>query len=240
MSYLYERQSISILIALLTKNYLIDIRQLDTRILSSFESECMNLFFRFVAQRMKNDYDNKWNSIKEWLGLSLSPKSIEYNLLGFGKWNKIDRRNPWKTIRSPMKSSTNIEMFNMSSYASSESSSDDLGKNLVVVFEATTAKISFVPDVLCDLADRNRTYSNSMKTLLHKFGQLERQVYYLRYYYSVGIHQFFAGLIFFQLYRTPSINPNQLLENIMNSEIIRQYFPLLCQLFDLGQLIFTY
>ena len=68
---------------------------------------------------------------------------------------------------------------------------------------------------------------------------LERQVFYLYYYYSVDIHQLFAGLIFFELYRTPSIDPNQLLKNIMDWEVIRQYFPLLRELFKIGQFIFT-
>jgi len=189
---------------------------------------------------MKKNYENKWNSIKEWLGLSLNPKSIEYNLLGFGKWNKINKGNLLKKIRSPIKSSDNINICKRSSYVSFENSLDDIDKNLVVVFEATTAKICFTNDVLRDIADKNNKYSSSMKTLLHKLGQLERQVFYLSYYYSVNIQQIFAGLIFFELYRTPSIDPNQLLKNIMDSEVIGQYFPLLYQLFKIKQFIFKF
>ena len=200
----------------------------------------MHLFLRFVAQRMKDNYESKWHPIKEWLGLSLNPKSIEYNLLGFGKWNKINKGNPSKTIQSPMKSMDNIKIFNRSSYVSFESTLDDVDENLVVVFEATTSKICFNIDMLHDITNRNNKYSSSMKTLLHKLGQLERQVFYLLYYYSVNIHQLFAGLIFFELYRTPSVDPNELLKDIMDSEIIQQYFPLLHQLFEIGQFIFTY
>ena len=85
LSVLYERQSMGTIIKLLNELYLIDIRQLDTRILSSYESEEMHLFFRFVASCIKNDYFHQWDSIKDWLDISLRPKSIEYNLLGFGK-----------------------------------------------------------------------------------------------------------------------------------------------------------
>jgi hypothetical protein len=107
------------------------------------------------------------------------------------------------------------------------------------VFTAFMARFPTLDDpVLIDL--RSNKYSSSMKTLLHKLGQLERQIYYLCYYYFMDIHEFFAGLIFFELYRTPSINPNQLLNNIMDSEVIWQCFSLLCQLFDLEQFIFTY
>ena len=74
VSYLYERQSIPVLIELLTKSYLIDVRQLDTRLLSSSKSEHMHRFFRYVAQCMTNAYENRWKSIKQWLGLSVSPK----------------------------------------------------------------------------------------------------------------------------------------------------------------------
>lgn len=227
---MYERQSIPVLIELLTKSYLIDVRQLDTRLLSSSESEHMHIFFRYVAQCMNNAYENRWRLIKQWLGLSLNPKEIEFNLLGFARWNKVDRVNTWKTI----------EVFNRSSYISCESALYDLEKNLVVVFEATTAKMSFTTDVLHNLTNINQSYPNSIKILLRKLGQLERQIFYLRYYYNIGIHQFFGGLIFFELYRTPSINPNELLKNIINLEIVRQYFPILAELFDIGQLIFTY
>jgi mRNA-degrading endonuclease RelE of RelBE toxin-antitoxin system len=60
---------------LLNYSYLIDIRQLDTRILSSFQSEEMQLFFHFVGSRMQNDYSYRWNSIKDWVCLSLHPRS---------------------------------------------------------------------------------------------------------------------------------------------------------------------
>ena len=45
------------MIDLLTKIYLIDIRELDTRILSSFESDDTNLFFRRMAYEMKRQYE---------------------------------------------------------------------------------------------------------------------------------------------------------------------------------------
>jgi hypothetical protein len=189
---------------------------------------------------MKKNYEYRWNSIKEWLGLSLSPKSIEYNLLGFGKWNKINNRNLWKTIRSPMKSSANITTFNRSSYVPFENNLDDVNKNLVIVFEATTSKINFHKDILTDIEYSKNKYSNSTKILIHKFAQLERQLVYLSYYYSIDAHQLFAGLIFFELYRTPSIDPNQLLKNIIDWTLIKQCFPLLCELFKIGQFIFSY
>ena len=60
-----------------------------------------------------------------------------------------------------------------------------------------------------------------MKKWIHKLCQLERQIYYLLLYYSIGLNQFFDGLILFQLYRDPSINSAELLNEIILSEIIR-------------------
>ncbi|CAF2811710.1 unnamed protein product [Rotaria sp. Silwood2] len=240
VSLLYERQSMTTLIKLLNESYLIDIRQLDTRILSSLESEEMHLFFRYVASFMKNDYSHRWNSIKDWLYISLRPKSIEYNLLGFGKLEKTNRSKQMKIIKSPVKLTNLIRYNNRSSYATFENNLSDNDKNLIVVFEAITSKIYFTSDALSDINDRNDKYNKSMKKLMHKLYQLERQIYYLSFYYSIGLHQFFAGLILFELYRNPSINPDELLNKIMSSEVIRLYVPLTFRLFKINQFILTY
>ncbi|CAF0925173.1 unnamed protein product [Rotaria sordida] len=58
LAYIYERQSTGTIIKLLNDHYLIDIRQLDARLMSSFESEAMQSFFRLVAFYMKKDYDH--------------------------------------------------------------------------------------------------------------------------------------------------------------------------------------
>ena len=79
-----------------------------------------------------------------------------------------------------------------------------------------------------------------MKKLIGKLCQLERQIYYLSFYYSIGLHQFFAGLILFELYRDPSINPEELLNKLMMSDAIREYVPLLFRLFKIKQFILTY
>jgi hypothetical protein len=98
LSYLYERQFMSSIIKLLNDFYLIDIRRVDTRILSSFESADMNLFFFLVASYMKNDYFDRWCSIKDWLGLSLNPIAIEFDLLVFGRFNEINNRRQLKIV----------------------------------------------------------------------------------------------------------------------------------------------
>ena len=100
---------------------------------------------RFAASSMKNDYGYRWDSIRSWLRLSLRPKSVEFNLLGFGKINKPNRM---KTIQSPMKSKNDIEYCNRSSYVTHENDLSHQDKNLIVVFEATTAKIYFSADIL--------------------------------------------------------------------------------------------
>ena len=200
----------------------------------------MHLFFRFVAQQMTSEYEARWHLIQHWLNLSLCPRSIEYNLLGFGQWEKIQQRKSIKSIRSPMKPSTNSQDIPRSSYASFENSLDHTGKNLIVVFEATTAKINFVRDVQRDLQQETNQYSNSMKTFVRKLAQLERQIFYLSHYYSVEVHQFFAGLILFEFYRNPTINPDQLLRETINSENIRTCFPLIVKLFEMDQFVFTY
>ena len=76
----------------------------------------------------------------------------------------------------------------------------DTEKNLIVVFEATTSRIYFTNDVLCDPTTRDDKYIGSMKTLAQKLCQLERQIYFLSFYYSIGLNQFFSGLVLFQLY----------------------------------------
>jgi hypothetical protein len=237
VSLLYEKQSMTTIIRLLNQLYLIDIRHLDTRILSSNESEEMHLFFRYVASFMKKDYSHRWNSINDWLCISLKPTSIEYNLLGFGKLKKVNKQNQMKIIKSPVKFTNPIEYCNRSSYVTFEKNLNDDDKTLIVVFEATTSRIYFSRDVLLDNNDK---YNTSMKKVIHKLCQLERQIYYLSFYYSIGLHQFFAGLILFQLYRNPSINPDELLNRLMSSEVIRHYVPLIFRLFKLNQFILTY
>ncbi|CAF1341291.1 unnamed protein product [Didymodactylos carnosus] len=240
LSYLYGRQSMPTIIKLLNDMYLIDVRRLDTRILSSFESENMRLFFRFVAFYMENDYSYRWNSIKEWLSLSLRPSSIEYNLLGFGKLDKMNKQKKMKIITSPTKFTTNIQYCNRSSHVTFDNSLNDNDKNIIIVFEATTSKIYFVSNILDNLANRNDKYSKSMKKLIYKLCQLERQIYYLSFYYSIGLNQFFGGLILYELYRSPSIDTDELLNKIMSSEVICRYVPLLFRLFKMQQLILTY
>jgi hypothetical protein len=75
MSLLYERQTRKTVIKLLNDSYLIGIRELDTRILSSFQSKETHLFFRFVAFCMENDYCYRWDSLKDWLYVFLEGRS---------------------------------------------------------------------------------------------------------------------------------------------------------------------
>ena len=112
---LYERQSMERLVKLLNDLYLITIRELDTRILSSFQSEEMHLFFRLVSKCMINDYSQRWNTIQDWSNISFHPKSIEYNLLGFSQLNKINKQSQMKVIRSSIK----LTNFTRYSYRSS-------------------------------------------------------------------------------------------------------------------------
>jgi hypothetical protein len=180
--------------------------------------------------------------MKDWLCLSLRPRSIEFNLLGFGNFNKNIQKNKLKIIRSPMKPiqmPTVNRYYNRSSYVTFEKSLTGNDKTLIVVFEATTSKINFTVDIVNDLHRQNDKYTTAMKKLIHKLCQLERQIYYLSFYYSVSLNQIFGGLALFELYRDSLVNPDDLLDQIMSSEIIRGYVPLLFRLFKIHQFILT-
>jgi hypothetical protein len=138
-----------------------------------------------------------------------------------------------KIIRSPTKVTTLNECYNRSSYATFENSLSDNDKILIVVFEATTSKMYVAGDILNDLSKRNDKYNISMKKLIHKLCQLERQIYYVSFYYSISLNQIFGGLALFELYQDPSVNPDELLNKIVSSEVIRGYVPLLFRLFKI-------
>lgn len=233
----YEKHSAQRIIQLLSNRYLIDIQDLDRRILSSFQSKEMKTFFRFVATQMKQDYSHRWNQMDHKIPLSLCPKSIEFNLLGFGQSNKVDQKNKNKSINSPIKS-TNIEFYrDRCSYASFPS---HINANTIVVFEATISQIIFMKDTLCDLDKADWEMIKPMRTLIYKMCQLERQIFYLSFYYSISLHQFFCGLVLFQLYRDPTISQDGLLIKLMSSNKICQYVPLLSRLYKMNQFIITY
>jgi hypothetical protein len=159
----------SSIIQLLNDFYLIDIRRLDTRISSSFESADMNVFFCLVASYMKNDYFDRWCSIKDWLGLSLNLKAIEFNLLGFGRLNEINNRRQLKIVRSPLKSTIDVQYYSRSSYVTLNN--DD--RNLIVIFASTTAKIYFTSNIIDNLSHSDHKYTKSMKKIIYKLCQLE-------------------------------------------------------------------
>jgi len=89
VSLLYEKQSMTTIIRLLNQLYLIDIRHLDTRILSSNESEEMHLFFRYVASFMKKDYSHRWNSINDWLCTGAVRRSKDWGVCVWGDVEKF-------------------------------------------------------------------------------------------------------------------------------------------------------
>jgi len=204
----------------------------------------MNSFFSYVAKFMNEDYNcTRWSRIQNWLCLSTQPKLIEFNLLGFGKSNKLNKKfkkNAIQVIRSPVKSLNIIQFGNRASYVTSENILGDDDKTLIVLFEATTAKMYFTIDMLSNMENLNEKQQISMKKLIKKLCQLERQVYYLSFYYSIGLYQFFAGLALFELYRNPSVNPDELTNRIMGSEVIQNYVPLLFRLYKIHQFIITY
>ncbi|CAF2115070.1 unnamed protein product, partial [Rotaria magnacalcarata] len=76
LGFLNERQSIPTIIKLLNEEYLIDIQHLDRRILSSDETYNMQLFFRFVSSNMTQDYNNRWNLIRNCIVTSFTPTKI--------------------------------------------------------------------------------------------------------------------------------------------------------------------
>lgn len=240
VSYLYERQSMPFLLKKLNEEYLIEIRNLDTRLLSCSESPEMMIFFRFVARQFKNSYEERWRSIKNILNMSLSPRAIEFDLLGFGSWNKKQVNKRTKAIESPSKLTDN-KVSKRSSFMSFEKDFGREIKNVLVVFEVTTAKIySNFGDTQNLTKDERNKYDESMKKLIKKLSQLERQIFYLQWYYSLSIHQFFTGLIIFDLYRNLNTSPDEVLNNIMNFETIKNSFPLICQLHQWGQFTLSY
>ena len=237
MGLFYEKLSLPNVVKLLNDFYLIDIQSLDRRILSSSQSNEMHLFFQFVGSEMQKDYSHRWTSIQHFLHLSFHPKSIEFNLLGFGRFNQISKENQLKLIESPIKQSNTLQYPNRSSYATGECGRN---KNIIVVFEATTGKLPLTNEILENIKNLNQKQMKPLKMLIRKLTQLERQIYFLSFYYSVGLHQFFCGLILLELYRDPSVNPNELLNQLMSSQIMCDYLPLLSRLYKLDQFLLTY
>lgn len=237
MELFYEKHSVNEITKLLNELYLIEIQSLDRRILSSCESRQMLLFFQFVGFQFEKNYCHRWYEIRYLLGMSLHPKSIEFHLLGFGRLNKMNKQNQFKQIESPMKPQDILLYGARSSYATFNCINN---QNMVIVFEATIEKILFTPEILKNINKLQHKDLKSIKMLIRKLCQLERQIFFLAYYYSISLHQFFVGLILFELYRDPSISPPALLKELMAAQLISDCLPLLTRLYKLDQFILTY
>jgi hypothetical protein len=116
---IYERQALQSLLHLLNSFYLIECERLETRRFYSSESHSTLKFFRFVSKQFIKNYSVQWSLYTDISQrLSLKPKSIEVNLLGFGKLQKksCEKKNI-SFIESP--TSMRVDSTNCrSSYAS--------------------------------------------------------------------------------------------------------------------------
>ena len=242
VSYWYEKQSMPNLIKILNEEYLIEIRNLDTRLFCCSASPDMLTFFRFTARRFQSDYGGRWKSMENWLNISFRPRAIECDLLGFGTWNKVYKDKTWKlqSIGSPPRS-IQQKILPRSSFVSYEKEFGGSVKNLIVLFEVTTSTVYSIFDGRQLVSKKfGNKYNESMRKLLRKLCQLERQVFHLKVYYSLPIYQFFTGPVVFELHRNPETSPSDFLNNMMKCETIKQSLPLLCQLYELGQFILSY
>ncbi|CAM2708110.1 unnamed protein product [Rotaria socialis] len=242
MNLIYERQSLQSLLKLLDTVYLITCERLENRTFFSDKSDLTLKFFRFVSKQLIKNYSAQWspytNIIKK---LSLKPKCLEINLLGFGKLQKnLSENKKISFIESPKL----LCVDNTTNYRSSyvRHCNTNLGKPFthVLVFEGTTSPVHFEIELF-----KNSNLSSSdnkiiwMKNLLRKLLQLERIIFFLSFYYKIDLSQFFAGLICFHFYHNSHIDTNLLLQNVMSSTFV-EAVPLLHRLYLIDQFIFTY
>ena len=82
---IYERQSLQSLLSLLDTVYLITSDRLETRRFDADESYLTLKFFNFISKQLMIHYTDRWSTYADISKkISLKPKSIEINLLGFG------------------------------------------------------------------------------------------------------------------------------------------------------------
>jgi hypothetical protein len=89
---------------LLLDNHIIECERLETRRFYSNESHSTLKFFRFVSKQFIKNYSVQWSlytDISQRLSLKL--KSIEVNLLGFGKLQKksCEKKNISSLVETP-------------------------------------------------------------------------------------------------------------------------------------------
>ncbi|CAF0864670.1 unnamed protein product [Didymodactylos carnosus] len=229
---------------LLDSVYLITSDRLETRTFKANDSYLTLKFFRFVSKQLVKNYKDRWspynNNIKK---LSLKPRCIEINLLGFGILDKCKYKDQNKqySIESP----TSLYVNNKTNYRLSYVSQccNNFGKPLthILVFEGTTSPVYFETELFKQI--HSSSYYNkkitSMKNLLRKLLQLERMIFFLTFYYKIDFSQFFAGLICFHFYHNSHIDTSLLLKNIMSSKF-NEAIPLLNRLYLIDQFILTY
>lgn len=242
---IYQRQSLQSLLLLLDSMYLITSDRLETRRFCANESNFMLKFFNFISKQLIIHYTERWSMYPDISKkLSLKPKSIEINLLGFGFMEKTISKNKICTIQSP----TSLFVHNTNNYRSSYVSQCrkiyDKPLSHVLVFEGTTSPVYFNNKLLKDIDLLSSSISTdkkilSMKILLRKLLQLESIIFFLSFYYEIELSQFFSGLICFPFYHNSHIDTNLMLKNIMSSEF-SQVIPLLFRLYSIDQFILTY
>ncbi|CAM4833857.1 unnamed protein product [Rotaria magnacalcarata] len=113
---IYERQSLQSLLLLLDSVYLITSDRLETRRFDVNESYFMLKFFNFISKQLMIHYTDRWSIYADISKkISLKPKSIEINLLGFGVMEKPTFKKTIWSIQSPTSSSVhNSNNFRLS------------------------------------------------------------------------------------------------------------------------------
>ncbi|CAF3365965.1 unnamed protein product [Rotaria sp. Silwood2] len=241
---IYERQSLQSLLSLLNSVYLITSDRLETRRFDANESYFMLKFFNFISKQLMIHYTDRWSTYADISKkISLKPKSIEINLLGFGIMDKSPIKK-LRLIQSPASLSVRNTNNCRLSYVSQCRKNYDKPPTHVLVFEGTTSSVYFNTELFKEINSSSSSTSSdkkiiSMKMLLRKLLQLERIVFFLSFYYKIELSQFFSGLICFHFYHNSHIDSNLTLKNIMSSEF-SQAIPLLFRLYLLDQFILTY
>ncbi|CAF1362981.1 unnamed protein product, partial [Didymodactylos carnosus] len=166
---LYELAIEPTLLRILQREHLLsDIMGLETRFFCASDSKNMEkLFFRF-ARRMKRDYEYRWLKFKNFINLSLKPDKIKVNLMGFGK---LENMRTYVVDSPPSFRVPPVERLSYVTHAKGVARQTSFTHAIVI--EASTALIDFDENLLQSASIGRMSH---MKTVLHKFAELERQL----------------------------------------------------------------
>ncbi|CAF1452427.1 unnamed protein product [Didymodactylos carnosus] len=214
------------------------------RLFNSSSSTDMLEFFKFVSYHLIKTYSALWKGY-DMIGLSLAPKTLEFNLLGFAFCTKQHQHHKFNSITSPLHNRAAPIRCSSIRYVINNFFNEKYNPSHVIVFESTTSPIDFNASLL-PMSSNNNTNNKQtrkeiikMQNLIKKLFQLERQIFFLSYYYNINFNQIICGLNLFHLYHNSDIDSSDLLERIFESAI-KDCLPLLYRLYGIHQLFITW